>query len=452
MKIHLIAIGGSVMHNMAIALHKKGYNVTGSDDAIYGLARQRLDKYGLLPSEIGWHPETITSSTDLVILGMHARPDNPELIKALELKIPVMSFPEFIYYQSKDKKRVVIAGSHGKTSITSMIMHVLHKLNFNFDYAVGSSIEGFEDSVRLTEDAPVIIIEGDEYLSSPIDRRPKFMWYHPQIAVINGIAWDHINVFPTYDEYVLQFSNLISDMVPRGKLIYFQGDKEIQKIVDSHAGHLTLISTEIPEHEIKNEQTIVKINNQKYGISIFGNHNLQNLSAAQKVCEHLGISEDLFWKSIKDFKGAGKRLEKVINDKGLTVFRDFAHAPSKVKGSTDAVAAQFSQKQIIAFLELHTFSSLNKSFIPQYAHSLDGADKAYVYIDTEALNAKSGDFFTEDDIKKAFKRNDIIFIQSGSDLNHVFKENLSRDNVFLLMSSGNLGGLNVKVEIEKYSK
>jgi UDP-N-acetylmuramate: L-alanyl-gamma-D-glutamyl-meso-diaminopimelate ligase len=278
------------------------------------------------------------------------------------------------------------------------------------------------------------------------------MWYHPQIAVINGIAWDHINVFPTYDEYVLQFSNLISDMVPRGKLIYFQGDKEIQKIVDSHAGHLTLISTEIPEHEIKNEQTIVKINNQKYGISIFGNHNLQNLSAAQKVCEHLGISEDLFWKSIKDFKGAGKRLEKVINDKGLTVFRDFAHAPSKVKGSTDAVAAQFSQKQIIAFLELHTFSSLNKSFIPQYAHSLDGADKAYVYIDTEALNAKSGDFFTEDDIKKAFKRNDIIFIQSGSDLNHVFKENLSRDNVFLLMSSGNLGGLNVKVEIEKYSK
>ncbi|MGZ5303952.1 MAG: UDP-N-acetylmuramate--L-alanine ligase, partial [Bacteroidia bacterium] len=422
MKIHLIAIGGSIMHNLAIALHKKGYRVTGSDDVIYEPAYSRLQKNGLLPKEMGWNRDHISNELDLVILGMHAKPDNPELDEARLRNIKIVSFPEFIYEQSKDKQRVVIAGSHGKTTVTSMIMHVLQKAGLDFDYAVGSTIPGFEDSVKLTEDAPLIIIEGDEYLSSPVDRRPKFLWYKPQIAVINGVAWDHINVFPTYEEYLKQFELLLQSMENGAELVYTETDEDVKNLVEEHGRHLHTVAAELPDYEIVAEKTVVLIGSEKIELQVFGKHNLQNLAVAQHICQSLKIPYDLFWKYAADFKGAGKRMEPFLNTKGITVFRDFAHAPSKVKASTMAVRQQFPDKKLVAIVELHTFSSLNANFINQYAGTLEPADVAIVYVDNHAVKAKGGAAYTAQQLCEAFARQDLVFVDSAEKLENKLRK------------------------------
>jgi len=442
MKIHLTAVGGSIMHNLALALHKKGYHVTGSDDEIYEPAKSRLAKYGLLPPN-GWDPNNIVESLDLVILGMHAKKDNPELIKALSMNIPVLSFPEFIYEQSIDKSRVVIAGSHGKTTVTSMIMHVMRKLDKDFDYAVGAEIEGFEDSVKLTDEAPVIIIEGDEYLTSAIDPRPKFMWYKPQIALINGIAWDHINVFPTFEIYLQQFRDFILSMEKGADLVYNPMDEEVDKMVRQYAGHLNRIPAYPPDSVILDEKVYVYYDGKPYPISVFGEHNLQNLAGAEKVCEQCGIPPLEFWKAIADFKGAGKRLEKIHHSDTLIVFKDFAHAPSKVKASLEAVRGLYPGKKIFALLELHTFSSLNKDFIVQYKNTLDKADTAIVYIDPHAQQMKNAQFIDKAFIHNAFANPDIFFLNDAQLLAEQVKNAISGSDVILLMSSGNLGGVDV---------
>jgi len=442
MKIHLIAVGGSIMHNLAIALYKKGYHITGSDDEIYEPAKSRLAKYNILPDN-GWDANNIAENLDLVILGMHAKKDNPELLKALSLNIPVLSFPEFIYEQSIDKTRVVIAGSHGKTTVTSMIMHVMHKLQKEFDYAVGAGIEGFEDSVKLTGSAPIIIIEGDEYLTSAIDPRPKFMWYKPNIALINGIAWDHINVFPTFEIYLQQFRDFIQSMEKGADLVYNPLDEEVDKMVRQFAGHLNRIPAYPPESVIIDEKVFVYYDGKLYPISVFGGHNLQNLAGAEKICEQCGIPPIEFWKAIGDFKGAGKRLEKVFHSAQLLVFKDFAHAPSKVKASVGAVRSLYPHKKIFALLELHTFSSLNKDFIIQYKNTLDEADTAIVYIDPHAQQMKNATFIDANFIHTAFANSEILFLNDASLLAQEVKNAISNFDIILLMSSGNLGGVDV---------
>jgi len=442
MKVHLIAIGGSIMHNLALALKEKGNIVTGSDDHIYEPAYSRLEKQGLLPESMGWNAEKITKKLDFVILGMHAKPDNPELKKALELKLKVMSFPEFIYRQSKRKKRVVIAGSHGKTSVTGMVMHALKKNDYDFDYAVGSNIPGFENSVKLSE-APIIIIEGDEYLSSPIDSQPKFMWYQPQIALINGIAWDHINVFPTYEIYKQQFVNFIKSIKTSNELLYNAEDKEAEELALKYGSHLMVQPVHLPGYKIINGRTIVTVDNYDFPITIFGKHNLINLSGAQKICEALRLNSKDFWTAMADYTGAGKRLEKIHNDKNIIIFRDFAHAPSKVRATVSAVKEQFPSQNLVAVLELHTFSSLNKDFIMQYADSLLDADTAIVYVDNEALTAKGGDKYSEQQIRDAFNRQDLLLIDSKDELEKALKPFTDPKNTLLLMSSGNFGGLDI---------
>jgi UDP-N-acetylmuramate-alanine ligase len=444
MRIHLIATGGAIMHNLAIALHKKGYKVTGSDDIIYEPAKSRLAKYDLLPGE-GWNADNIHTEIDLVILGMHAKPDNPELLKAQELGLRIMSFPEFIYNESQDKKRVVIAGSHGKTTITSMIMHALRKKGMDFDYAVGSSIAGFEDSVKLTKEAPLVIIEGDEYLTSPIDRRPKFLWYKPQLAIVNGIAWDHINVFPTYDVYKEQFTLFLKSMEPGAKAYYPSEDPELEDLMKKDGNHLQAEKVSPPPFHAEGDKTIITLKDTSKTLNVFGRHNIQNLAVAQKICAQLGIADLEFWESMADFTGAGKRLERVPSKEGLYVFRDFAHAPSKVMATVKAVREQFAGKKLVAILELHTFSSLNPEFIKEYKHSLDPADKAYVYVDKHALAMKGGKPYTADMIHEAYGKTDIVFLEEASQLDSAVKENAEVGNVLLLMSSGQLGGIRLDI-------
>ncbi len=442
MKVHLIAIGGSIMHNLALALAEKGYQVTGSDDHIYEPALSRLQEKGLLPEVLGWHPEKITKKLDMVILGMHAKPDNPELLKSKELGIKVLSFPEFIFNQSKNKKRVVIAGSHGKTSVTGMVMHALKKNNRDFDYAVGSSIPGFENSVRLSN-APIIIIEGDEYLSSPIDPRPKFMWYQPQVALINGIAWDHINVFPTYEIYKEQFVNFIKSMKTGMELIFNAYDKESADLALKFGTHLMLRPVSMPAYKIINGRTIVNIENYDFPVAVFGKHNLQNLAGAQKICEALGLPVRDFWNAVSDYTGAGKRLEKISNEKNIIAFRDFAHAPSKVRATVQAVKEQFPNQKLVAILELHTFSSLNKDFIKEYSGALADAETAMVYVDNEALKAKGGDAYDQQQIRQAFNREDLMFFDQKEILEKALKTYIDSQNTLLFMSSGNFGGIDI---------
>ena len=372
MRIHLIAIGGSAMHNMALALLQKGFQVSGSDDAIFEPSKSRLEKHGLLPKEMGWFAEKITPDFDAIILGMHAREDNPELAKAKELNIPIYSYPEYIYEQSKNKKRIVIGGSHGKTSITAMILHVLQNLNIDCDYMVGAQLEGFDTMVKLTHDAPIIILEGDEYLSSPIDRRPKFHLYQPDIAVLSGIAWDHINVFPTFEMYVDQFrifKNMVSDT-----LIYCEEDKELKKLAREET-NCKLIPYSTPNHNIENGITTVS----NTELIIFGNHNLQNLNAAKLVCNKLGVSDFDFYKKIASFKGASMRLELVKKTATSSIYKDFAHSPSKLKATSSAMKKQFKDRKLVACMELHTFSSLNEEFLAEYKGSMDEPDTAIVY-------------------------------------------------------------------------
>ena len=437
MKIHLIAIGGSAMHNIALALHHKKYSVSGSDDAIFSPSKERLEKHGLLPKKIGWFPEKITPELDAIILGMHAREDNPELLKAKKLNIPIYSFPEYIYEQSKYKKRVVIAGSHGKTSITAMILHVLQNLKIDCDYMVGAQLEGFETMVKLSNDAPIIILEGDEYLSSPIDRRPKFHLYNPDIAVISGIAWDHINVFPNFDMYIDQFrifKNMISDT-----LIYCSEDKVLNKLVLEQT-KCKLIPYSTLEHKIKNGVTFVK----NTELLIFGNHNLQNLNAALLVCKELGVSEEDFLKKISSFKGANKRMELVKKFHSAAIYKDFAHSPSKLKATSSAMKKQFKNRKLVSCIELHTFSSLNEEFLNQYKGCMDEPDTAIVYFSPETIAHKKLKPITIEQVYSSFGRENLLVFTDSNSLEKYLKSLDWKNQNLLMMSSGNFNGIKLE--------
>jgi UDP-N-acetylmuramate: L-alanyl-gamma-D-glutamyl-meso-diaminopimelate ligase len=443
MRVHFIAIGGSAMHNLAIALHKKGFEVTGSDDEIFEPSKGRIAKYGLLPEEFGWFPEKISVDLDAIILGMHARIDNPELLKAQELGLKVYSYPEYIYEQSKDKIRVVIGGSHGKTSITSMVLHVLEKCNKDFDYMVGAQLEGFDTMVKIT-DAKIIILEGDEYLSSPIDRRPKFHLYHPNIALISGIAWDHINVFPTFENYIEQFSTFIELVEKDGVLIYCKADEEVNRIALTTSNpDIDRVGYQTPENIIENGITSLVIEGNKIPLQIFGDHNLQNLNGARLVCSQLKISEAQFYEAIQDFKGASKRLELIAKNDRTAIYKDFAHSPSKLKATTQAVKKQYPKRKLIACMELHTFSSLNKDFLKEYENSMSTADEAYVYYSKHTLEHKKLAAITPEEVKAAFASENVIIYNDSDALFEMLKAKDWDDKVLLLMSSGNFDGVNL---------
>ncbi|WP_297333103.1 Mur ligase family protein [Flavobacterium sp.] len=444
MRTHFIAIGGAAMHNLALALHEKGYNVTGSDDAIFEPSKSRLQAKGLLPAEMGWFPEKVTADIDAIILGMHAKADNPELLKAQELGLTIYSYPEFLYEQSKDKTRVVIGGSHGKTTITSMILHVMHYHNFEVDYMVGAQLEGFDTMVRLTEDADFIVLEGDEYLSSPTDRRPKFHLYQPNIALISGIAWDHINVFPTYENYVEQFEIFISKITNGGILVYNENDPEVKRVAETAANPIRKIPYHTPEYSVENGTTLLGTPEGPMPIEVFGAHNLNNLAGAKWICQNMGVDEADFYEAIATFKGASKRLEKIAESSKNVAYKDFAHSPSKVAATTKAVKEQYPSRTLIACLELHTYSSLNAEFLKQYEGALDNADVAVVFYSPDAVKIKQLEEVTYEQIAKAFNREDLIIYTNPAEFkDYLF--NLKPDNngmALLLMSSGNYGGLN----------
>ncbi len=441
MKIHFIAIGGSAMHNLAIALHQKGYQVSGSDDTIHDPSKSRLNKYGLLPKEFGWFPEKISSELDVIILGMHAKIDNPELLKAQELGLKIYSYPEFLYEQSKDKTRVVIGGSHGKTTITSMILHVLNYHDKKVDYMVGAQLDGFETMVHLTTDNEFIVLEGDEYLSSPIDMRPKFHLYKPNIALLSGIAWDHINVFPTFENYVDQFKIFTDSMTNGGSMVYNIEDENVKEVVETSENHIKKYPYATPKHFIENGITYLETEEGNLPLEIFGKHNLQNLAGAKWICQHMGIDEDDFYEAIASFKGASKRLEKVAENNKTVIFKDFAHSPSKVAATTKAVKEQYSERTVLACLELHTYSSLNAEFLSEYKGALDSADKAVVFYSPHAVKIKQLEEVTHQQIADAFERDDLVIYTNPEEFKE-FLFNQSFDNkAIVLMSSGNYGGL-----------
>ncbi len=441
MHIHFIAIGGSAMHNLALALEHKGYRVTGSDDVIFEPSKSRLDEKGLLPREFGWFPEKITADLDAVILGMHAKPDNPELHRAQQMGIKIYSYPEFLYEMSKNKTRVVIGGSHGKTTITSMILHVLHYNGIEVDYMVGAQLEGFERMVHLTEENDFIVLEGDEYLSSPIDRRPKFHLYHANIALLSGIAWDHINVFPTYGNYLEQFQVFVDGIVKGGSITYNAEDPEVKKVVEASQNTIRKLPYETPEYAVDNGITFLETEDGPMPLEVFGRHNLSNLMGAKWICQQMGVDEADFYEAIGTFKGASKRMEKIAEGPTSVAFKDFAHAPSKVKATVLAVKEQFPNKKLLACLELHTYSSLNAEFLKYYKGALDAADDAVVFYSPKAVEIKKLDAVSAQQIADAFQRDDlIIFTEPQSFQEFLFGQDFT-NTVLLLMSSGNYGGL-----------
>ena len=444
MNIHFIAIGGSAMHALAIALHKKGFKVAGSDDAIFEPSKSALEKSGILPSNPGWFPEKITRDLDAVILGMHAKKDNPELLKAQELGIKIYSYPEFIFEQCKTKTRVVVGGSHGKTTITSMILHVMHYHDRQVDYMVGAQLEGLENTIQLNDDNDFIVIEGDEYLSSAIDLRPKFHLYEPNIALLSGIAWDHINVFPTYEDYIEQFRIFVSKIVNGGILVYNEEEPELKKIVENSTNPIRKHPYHTPEYYIEDGETILVTPEGDMPLEIFGKHNLSNLAGAKWVCQHMGIDEEDFYEAIASFKGASKRLQKIKESGDFIVFKDFAHSPSKVNASLKAVKEQFQGKKIIACLELHTFSSLNQDFITEYKNSLDAADEAIVFYSLEAVTHKNLKPISSAIITSVFGRDDLRIITETADLENYLKTSNFDNSVLLFMSSGNYGGIDLE--------
>lgn len=443
MNIHFIAIGGSAMHNLALALHKKGYHVTGSDDEIFEPSRSRLQQAGILPEQWGWYPEKITSELDAVILGMHARSDNPELLRAQEAGVKIYSYPEYLYEQTKDKKRVIIGGSHGKTTTTSMIMHVLKECGTDFDYMAGALLEGFDTMVHLGNESKIAIFEGDEYLSSPIDMRPKFHHYYPNIAVLTGIAWDHMNVFPTFENYVEQFGIFIDKIRENGTLIYFNGDVEVEKV--SHRGDASVRKipyTTFP-HSIRNGITYLNLEGET-PLRIFGEHNLQNISAAYEVCRLLGIDNSSFLKAIATYDGAAKRLQKIGEHESTVAYLDFAHSPSKLKATVDAVKQQYPDRKLIACMELHTFSSLSADFLPQYKDCMKKADTSIVFYDPEVVKHKKLPEITVEDVKKGFNDKSLtVYIDKDKLIEGLSAFEL-QNSVLLIMTSGNFSGVNIQ--------
>lgn len=433
------------MHNLAIALKLKNeYIITGSDDEVFEPSKSRLAKHDLLPAEMGWFPEKITEDIEAIILGMHARADNPELLKAKELNLKIFSYPEYLYEQSKDKTRVVIGGSHGKTSITAMILHVLQSYKMNIDYMVGAQLTGFDTMVKITSDSKVMVLEGDEYLSSPIDRRPKFHLYKGHIAIISGIAWDHINVFPTFENYVEQFSIFVDTLEPNATLIYCEKDEVLKNLVENHQRtDIRRIPYSSHASETENGVTSLIDDGNEYELMIFGDHNMQNLQAALQACLSLGLSKEDFYSAIKSFKGAAKRLELIAINENTRVYKDFAHSPSKLKATTQAVKSQFKNKKLIACMELHTFSSLNKDFLNEYEGAMDVADIAIVYYNHHTIEHKRLENISESQVKEAFKRDDLIIFTDSKELQNYLKAQNYDDYNLLLMSSGNYDGIDV---------
>lgn len=448
-KVHFIAIGGAVMHNLALALNSKGFEVSGSDDEIYEPALSRLKVAKILPAQNGWDPAKIHSGLDAVILGMHARKDNPELLRAQELGIKVYSFPEYVYEQSKDKKRVVIAGSHGKTSITSMILHVLAYHKMDFDYLVGAQIEGFDLMVRLTHAAPVIIIEGDEYLASPLDMRSKFLFYRPHIALISGVAWDHFNVFPQYADYVNTFMKLGETMEHPGVLLYDKTDEEAEKIGVVPREGVEGIPYAAYPYEVLDGKAYALTPQGKLKLEVFGEHNMKNLNGARIICEKLGINEAAFFEALRTFKGAAKRLETLAQTPETHIFRDFAHAPSKVGATTKAVKELYGKRHLVAAYELHTYSSLNKEFLPHYAEKLADADTAIVFYSPHTLEMKRMPALAEEEVKVFFGRDDLLVFTETAALEKYLQAQDWENKNLLLMSSGTFGGMNFKDLAEK---
>lgn len=448
-KVHFIAVGGSAMHNLAIALHRKGYEVTGSDDEIFEPSRSRLEKEGILPKEFGWHPEILDGSYEAVILGMHARIDNPELIRAQELGLKIYSYPEYLYEQSKDKIRIVVGGSHGKTTITSMILHVMKSAGIETDFMVGAQLEGFDVMVRLSETAKYMVIEGDEYLTSPIDRVPKFHKYHPNIAVISGIGWDHVNVFPTFDSYLEQFRIFIKTIEKDGCLIYDGNDNECGKL--AAAAKVPVYGYDFHKYRTESDDTILILPDKKeLKVNVFGAHNMKNINAARFVTRQIGISDEQFYEAIKTFKGAARRLELLFEnkEKNNLVFRDFAHAPSKVLATVKALREQYSKKNLLVVFELHTYSSLSEVFIDHYAHCLDNCDQAVVFYDPHAVALKKLEMMTDERIVEGFRRPDIRVVHSKDELVRLLNEKTYENTVGGFMSSGDFNGL-TKEDLEE---
>ena len=441
MRIHFIAIGGSAMHNLAIALHNKGEHVTGSDDEIFDPSKSRLAAKGLLPKQYGWFEDNITSDIDAVILGMHAKQDNIELLRAKALGLTIYSYPEFLYEQSKNKTRVVIGGSHGKTTITSMILHVMHYHDKDVDYMVGAQLEGFDTMVHLTKENDFIVLEGDEYLSSALDRRPKFHLYKPNIALLSGIAWDHINVFPTFDNYVEQFRVFLSQITHGGAIVYNQEDIEVKQVVETAQNQIKKYPYQTPRFSVENGDTLLDTEDGPMPIEVFGKHNLNNLEGARWICQLMGVQQEDFYEAIATFKGASKRLEKIGQGPTSIAYKDFAHSPSKVRATTQALKSQYPERSLLACLELHTYSSLNPEFLSEYKGTLNDADKAVVFYSPNAVKIKKLDAVSSSQILKAFQREDlVVFTDPAAFQDYLFEQDFT-DTSLLLMSSGNYGGL-----------
>jgi UDP-N-acetylmuramate: L-alanyl-gamma-D-glutamyl-meso-diaminopimelate ligase len=443
MRIHFISIGGSVMHQLAIALNQKGYNITGSDDEIFEPAASNLKQEHILPVKIGWFPENISPEIDAIILGMHAKDDNPELVKARELGLKIFSFPEYIFHESLHKKRIAIGGSHGKTTTTAMVMHVLNYAGFDFDYLVGARLDGFERSVKITE-APLIVCEADEYPASAIEKRPKFHFLFPHIAVLTGIAWDHINVFPTFDFYLEQFVIFIDKIEKNGALIFNETDDVLKKLVEkSSRKDIRYVPYGLPQHTIENGTTRIMIGKENAALSVFGNHNLLNLQAAYYVSRELEIEDSVFAKAISSFAGASKRLELIAQTTNCNIYRDFAHAPSKVKASVNAVKEQFPARKLVAVLELHTFSSLNINFISEYKGAIDKADEAIVFYSNHALELKRLAPLEPESVKKGFEKQNLVVTNERKKLEELLQKKGCDNTNFLFMSSGNYDGMDI---------
>lgn len=447
MKIHLIAIGGSAMHNLALALHEMGHTITGSDDEIFEPSRSRLNAKGLLPSQIGWNEENIHTNLDYVILGMHAREDNPELKKAQRLGLKVVSYPEFLYQQTQNKTRVVIAGSHGKTTITAMVLHALHYHNRECDFMVGAQLKGFNTMVKLTNHNEFVLLEGDEYLSSPIDRRPKFLHYHPNIALLSGIAWDHVNVFPEYADYLKQFDLLLAAIDRGGAVIYNETDEEVKKVVHRTENEVKKFAYGLPEYRIEDGKFILETEEGDVPLKIFGRHNVNNLEGARWICNQMGLMDEEFYEAISEFEGALRRLEPIFNTDQIQAYRDYAHAPSKVKATTSATKETFDNKKLIACLELHTFSSLSKEFIEQYRNTLSSADAALVYFNPQVLAHKKLPELSKRDVQAAFNDEGIVIANTTDEVKEFIRQEANQEAILLLMSSGNFDGINWAEEL-----
>ena len=443
--VHFIAIGGAAMHNLAIALsRKRDYIVTGSDDEIFEPSLSRLRENGLLPEKFGWFPEKITKKLSAIILGMHAAADNPELLRARKLGLQIYSFPEYLFMQTRSKTRIVIGGSHGKTTTTAMILHVLKRLRIDADYMVGAQIEGFDNMVKLSHEARIAVFEGDEYLTSTLDRRPKFHLYRPHIAAITGIAWDHINVFPTFENYVEQFSKFADLIEFQGRLICFEGDENLRKIAGNARKDLVVFPYNTPNYEIKNGITFLKTKKGDVPIKVFGTHNLQNIEAARLVCRQIGVTDDDFYQAISDFSGASNRLQKIAETPETVVYKDFAHSPSKLRATVQAVREQYPDSKIVACMELHTFSSLTENFLPQYADSMKDADNAFVYYNPQVIEHKRLAAINPEQVKMAFGGENLTVLTNSETLKTELKNLDLKNSVLLMMSSGNFDGINVE--------